>query len=231
MPTAQRQVLVSGTRLLPQVLGPERFGVLLTSDALNGILHAVYAGGALSVELDGSKPTSGSSIQMNAGLLYPFLPSIRDLAPDPNTPIVIEASLGSAPVTSIGQDPIRPLKATVGQARVRLLIDYMDGDPRLEVFTLNVAAQVAANIMVQNNQIVISNLEIKHTRVDIVNEPVVDLDDQELEDFIHAMIPTISAQYLSQLPAIDIPGLPLGLALTNVRIDITPDTLAVFGDL
>lgn len=231
MPTAQRQVLVSGTRLQPQVLGPERFGVLLTSDALNGVLHAIYAGGALSVELDGTQPTSGSSIQMNAGLLYPFLPPIRDLAPDPNTPIVIEASLGSAPVTSIGQDPTRPLKATIGQAQVRLLIDYMDGGPRLEVFTLNVAAQVAANIMIQNNQIVISNLEIKHSRVDVVNEPVVDLADQELEDFIHAMIPSISAQYLAQLPAIDIPGLPLGLALTNVRIDVTPNTLAVFGDL
>ena len=107
----------------------------------------------------------------------------------------------------------------------------MDGGPRLEVFTLNIAAQVAANILIQNNQIQISNLEIKHTRVDVVSEPVVDLADQELEDFIHAMIPTITAQYLTQLPAIDIPGLPLGLALTNVRIDITPNTLAVFGDL
>ncbi len=230
-PTAQRQVLVSGTRLLPQVLGPERFGVLLTSDAINGILHAVYAGGGLSVELDGTQPSSGSSIQINAGLLYPFLPPIRELAPDPNTPIVIEATLGSAPITSIGQDPARPLKATVGQTRVRLLIDYMDGAPPLEVFTLNVVAQVAANILIQNNQIVISNLEIKDTRVDVVNEPVVDLADQELEDFIHAMIPTITQQYLTQLPAIDIPGLPLGLSLTNVRIHITPNTLAVFGDL
>jgi hypothetical protein len=107
----------------------------------------------------------------------------------------------------------------------------MDGAPALELFTLGMAVDVAAQILITNNQIQISNLDFSHTRVDVINEPVVDIADQEIEDFLHALIPMIAQQYLTSVPAIDIPGLPMGLSLTNPRVDVQPGVLTVFGDL
>lgn len=231
-PNAQRDVLVSGTHVQPQVLGPQAFAVVLTSDAVNGLLHALYASGGLSLTLDGTQaPAAGTTFMINARLLYPFLPPVRAVAPDPRTPIVIEVEVGSAPLVDLGNDPTRPYRASVGQAKVRVLIDYMDGAPRAELFTLNMAADVAANILIQNNQIAISNLEISHTRFDVISEPLVDIADQEIEDFLVALVPIITQQYLTQIPAIDIPGLPLGLSLTSPRLDVRPNVLTVFGDL
>jgi hypothetical protein len=181
---ASRQVLVSGAQIPPQVMGPEAFSVALSQDAVNALLHAVYATGGLKIALDGTQPSPTVTIPLAVKMLYPFLPQVRDVAPDPNTPIVIEVELCAAPVVELGAPQPNPLGASVGEAQIKVLIDYMDGSPRAELFTLRAAVSVGGDVQLSATEVKISALDFTDLRVDITDEPLVDLADQEIEDFI-----------------------------------------------
>lgn len=231
LPGASQAVYVTGTTLQPRILGPERFAVSLSSDALNHLLHALYLTDALRYELDGTNPAPGSTLSLSAKLLYPFLPPVRDLAPDPDTPVSIEIKIASAPIAAFGKNPTAPFEASIGELELTVWIDYMDGQPRLELFTLRAAATVEAHIAVDAQEIKISKLDVTGLRVDVIREPAADLADQEIETFVHGITPWVMDQYVKDVPGLPIPALPLGLQLGSPRIDVQPDVLTIQGDL
>jgi hypothetical protein len=222
------QVLVRGTQLPLALVPTSEFALTVTDDALDTFLHAYWLAGGLSFRLDGTtKPTPF----LEARILYPFFPQVRELAPDGDTPLVIELSSASPPTVALGQ-PGLPVELTAGEAQVRILIDYMDGGPRLELVTLRAAFQLAASLQVVGNTVQVMGLTAPAgCRVDVVNEPVTPLPDLEISNFLQQLAPFLLGQYSNKLPPIPIPALPAGLNLQRPGIAVGPGTFQVQGDL
>lgn len=226
-----RLVAAPGARVAP-VIGPEPFAVTIGEDAVNALMHALWRTGALQVSLDGTKPVpAAGAMRLAVKLLYPFLPPVRDLAPDPDTPVVLELSLGSAPTALMGRANKPAYAVSAGEAQVRLMIDYMDGQPPAVLFVLRGAAIFGADVAVDAGAIRITKLEAPVLRVDVIEEPTCDLADQEVEDFLHVMAPWLLDKFAGSLPGLPIPALPLGLNLGTPRLEVQPGTLTVRGSL
>lgn len=215
----------------PMVPGPEDFGVRLSSDALNAFLHATWQTGIVVGKIEGRNPGPTATLNLTAGLLYPFLPIVRSLAPDPNTPITLVVKTGSAPRIGFGRNPGVPYEIDLPEGEVTLEIDYMDGGPNVEVFTLRFAARAQATIAVENDKLKIGDLALPTITSDVIREPAGDIEDQGIEDAIHALIPMVLDIYKAQIPAIPIPALPFGLNLTSPRLTVDKDYLTVRASL
>ncbi len=220
-----RQVLSRSLVAAPTV-GPEPFTVKLTSDAVNMVMHAMWRTGGLGLRLDGTVVGPTTTMLPSVKLLYPFIPQVRDVAPDPDTPICVEISMGTAPTIDFGT-PTAAHVLSAGEVEVRALIDYMDGQPPAELFVLRAAMVVEADITVSATTMRLSRLAAPQARVDIVAEPLCDLADQEIEDFFNNIMPWLLDRYAQNLPGFPIPALPLGLQLQTPRTETSPGVLTV----
>lgn len=225
------RVLSRDTQLRPQVVGNEPFAVQLTSDGVNLLAHALYRSGGLEVVIDGANPSPTATMALDCKLLFPFFPQVRALAPDPATPMRIEVSLQSAPIATFGRDPTAPLAIDAGEIQISILIDYMDGQPPLELVTVRVGATLSADLEVQPRHLRLKTLKASPLSVDVIREPAVDLADQELENFLVQIVPLVLDEYATKIPPIPIPALPFGLDLQSPRVTVDPDVLTVAGSL
>lgn len=215
----------------PMVPGPEAFGIRLSSDALNAFLHEIWRTGGVAAKIEGRNPKPGTTLKLSAGMLYPFLPVVRDLAPDPDTPLTIEVGIGAAPLIGFGQQPGVPYQLSLGEAEARVLIDYMDGNPPAHLFSLRFAATAEVDLIVASDKITIDNLRAKVSGVDVTEEPTVDIKEQEIEDFLLAILPQILDSYKASFPPIPLPALPFGLSIQNPRLLVDPGYVTIYGDL
>lgn len=183
--------------------------VALSADAANAFAHAYWLTGGARYEVDGTQPAKSPPA---ARLLYPFFPIVRDLAPDPATPIVIEASLEAPPTVRLGT-PAGTVALLVPEAQVAVSLDYMDGGPRAEVLRARVSLEVSVDVTVVGDELVLGNLACGGVAVDVIAEPSGDLDDQGVEDFILQVIPTLLGSVGQRLPRIPLPGLPANVTL------------------
>jgi hypothetical protein len=190
-------------------------GVAVSSDGLNAFAHAYWRAGGAKVELDGTRPTTKKT-PLSAKLLYPFFPIARDLAPDPLTPLVIEATLEAPPVLRLGT-PTGAVTLLVAEAQVSVLFDYMDGGPRVELLRARLSLEGTVDASVSGHHLVLSNLRAAQLGADIVAEPAGDLDDQGVEAFLLQAVPTVVGAV--RLPAIPIPALPRGLTLVAPTVE------------
>lgn len=195
--------------------------VALSADAANAFAHAYWLAGAARYAIDGTAPAKSPPA---ARVLYPFFPLVRDLAPDPATPIVIDVSLEAPPTVRLGQ-PAGTMALLVPEAQVSVSLDYMDGGPRAEVLRARVSLEVAIDIAVIGDELVMSNLVCAGVAVDVIAEPSGALDDQAVEDFVLQAMPTLLGSVSQRLPRIPVPGLPAGVTL------VAPSAEAVDGHL
>lgn len=221
---------VTGVQAVPNVLTGDDFAVGLSSDAGNAFLHALWLAGGIRLRIDGTMPDPSTPLALNTRLLIPFFPQLSGLAPDPDTPIVIEATTEAAPTLRLGQNG-SSIEITAQELTVKVLIDYLDGQPPLEVFTLSTNLQIAADVALVNNEIRITNLRAPALNADLTNEPVTDLADSELVTFLEAILPMMLDQFKNSIPAIPIPALPFNLNLQNPDLEVQPDFLIVRGNL
>ncbi len=185
--------------------------VALSQDAANAFAHAYWLAGAGRYAIDGTKPAKSPPA---ARVLYPFFPLVRDLAPDPATPIVIEISLEAPPTVRIGQ-PAGTVALLVPEAQVSVSLDYMDGGPRAELLRARLSLELSVDVGVVADELVLSDLTCAGVAVDVIAEPSGDLDDQGVEDFILQVIPTLLGSVSQRLPRIPVPGLPVGVTLVS----------------
>lgn len=221
---------VTGTTAVPNVLMSDNFAAGLSSDTANAFIHALWLSGVLRLRLDGTNPQPDQTFSLSAKLLTPFFPQLTGLAPDPDTPIVLELTTEAAPTVRFGRQG-SSVEFTINEFQVKALIDYMDGQPPLEIFTLTLNLQATADVQLQNNAIVISNLSAPVTSANLTNEPVTDLADQELVNFLNAIVPYALTKFKDKIPAFPIPALPLGLDLRNPRVEVQQDFVIVRGSL
>lgn len=224
------EYFVTNTQTIPSVEVNDTFAAGLSSDAANAFLQALWTAGGIRVRLDGADPDPNTPIRINAGFLNIFFPQLRGIAPDPNTPLVLEITSESAPIARFGQQGGN-VSLTAGEFQIKILIDYMDGDDPLEVMTVRTGLQLATDITLENNSIRVAKLSAPVVRSDMISEPVVDLADSELENFINAILPFALDKYVPEIPAMPVPALPLGLQLDGPRLDIQQDMVLVRGNL
>jgi hypothetical protein len=221
---------VTGVQAVPNVLMGDDFAVGLSSDVANSFLHSMWLAGGIRLRIDGTMPDPSIPLALNTRLLIPFFPQLSGLAPDPNTPIVIEVTTEAPPTARLGQSGAS-IEINAQEFAIKILIDYMDGQPPLEVLTLVTNLQLTADIALVNNEIRITNLSSPVVAADLTNEPVTDLADGELTNFIEAILPMMLDQFKNDIPAIPIPALPFGLDLQNPVLEIQPDFVVVRGNL
>ncbi|MBL4847977.1 MAG: hypothetical protein JKY65_20875 [Planctomycetes bacterium] len=224
-------VALGGAPARPMVPGPEAFGIRISSDAINALLHAGWRTGGIQGKIEGRAPKPGTTLQLSAQMLYPFIPVVRDLAPDPDTPLTIEVDLGASPMLLFGSKPGVPYQLSLGEAEARLMIDYMDGQPPLHLFTLRFAATAEVDVSVVANKIAIDNLRATVAGVDVIPGPTVQIRDQEIEDFLKAILPQVLGSLMPALPPIPLPALPFGLNMQNPRMLVDPGHLSIYSDL
>lgn len=225
------EVLTTGAQVTPAI-GPEPFTVRISQDGLNAFLGALYLTGGARALVDGTKLPVGGPVSLSANVLYPFFPPVRGLAPDPTTPVVLEAAVCAAPVVTIDGAPgAAPVKLAVGELEVSIAIDYMDGGPRAVLFVLRAGLQVEVDVAINGNTLSFSTLTCTGVDADILSEPTCDLEDQQIVDFLRALCPRLMVELQQKLPAMPIPALPFGLNLQNVRLEAAPSVLTVRGSL
>jgi len=225
-----RDVFVGASTPVPAIAGGDDFVVGISEDAANAFLHAFWDAGAIALTVDGTQPPDPASPFLpNARLLYPFFPVAQDLAPDPDTPLVIEIAAGTPPLARFGAAG-NSLEVETGEIELRLLFDYMDGGPREELVTLRLALTVQEDFVVRNDDLVVQNLRATSSCVDVISAAP-GFDDQELEDFLDQTTPWLLDRFKGLIPDIPIPALPYGLDLHDPRIEALPGLLVVRGQL
>jgi hypothetical protein len=142
---------------------------------------------------------------------------------------VLEISVQSPPILRFGRNNA-DVSMTVNELQVTAFYDYMDNKAPLELFTLQMGLQLTLDVDIQNNEIVLSDLQARTVRADMLNE-IVDLNDLESVRFFKAILPTLLKGFSAKLPRIAIPTLPLGLSLNNPRFEFQRDFFVVRGDL
>jgi len=223
---ATPQLLVTGSQPPLNVVPGSDFAGLFSTDALDALLEAYWLAGGTSYTLDGS--TQPSPL-LTARALYPFLPQVTQLAPDGDTPMVIEVSSASPPLATLPGGG-SPVTLTVGEAQVRVLLDYEDGLPPLELFTLRVPCEVSAQVAIQGGAVLIQDLNAPVVSVDVLSEPATPLDDLAIQDFLVQLFPFVLQQYAGQIPPIAIPALPPGFRLSNAGLALGTGYVEVWGD-
>lgn len=201
----------------------DHVGLALSADAANAFAHAYWLAGAARYQIDGTKPAKSPPA---ARLLHPFFPVVRDLAPDPATPLVIDISLEAPPVVRLDR-PDGAVGLLVPEAQVSVALDYMDGGPRAEVLRTRLSVELAVDAAVVGNDLVLSNLTCAGVAVDVIAEPSGDLDDQGVEDFILQAIPTLLGSVAQRLPRIPLPGIPAGVTLVAPTVEARDGWLIV----
>lgn len=229
VPGGPLDVLATGTTVTPTI-GPEPFSLEFSEDAFNAVLHNLWQTGGIVVALDGTHAPRPGMPPLNVKLLYPFLPPIRGLAPDPLTPVVIEVGLGAPPVATF-EPGAQPFMLGIGELSVTASIDYMDGGPRAELFTLRTGLELGMDLTYSQGELKISALAATQAELDIIAEPTVDLADQEIEDFFRGLVPKLLDAVKNSIPAVPLPALPYGMNLDNVRIEAQQDAIRLAGSL
>lgn len=226
---APTQFLVSGVQTLPAVTATEDAAVFVSTDAANAFLHSFWVAGGMSLTVDGASPGPGQTF-MTAGMLYPFFPAVRDLAPDPATPLRMEVSAAAAPVVAFGRNG-SAVEFTAGEVEVTCMLDYMDNDPPAELFTLRIPMKVEGDLIVHGRALHVTDLRCARIAVDLLREPLIDLPDEEIERFMVAITPVLLERFQYNVPPVPIPALPFGLDLDQAWIEAGGDLLAIRGNL
>ncbi len=226
---APTQFLVQGIRTPPAVTATEDLAVFISADAANALLHAFWLAGGMDVAVDGASPGPGRSF-MTARMLYPFFPAVEALAPHPDTPLRMELSAAAAPVVAFGT-PAAAVEFTAGEVEVTCLLDYMDGDAPLALFTLRIPMQVEGDVAIVGRELVITDLRAPQLNVDLLEEPAVDLPDDEIERFMTSVMPILLERFRFNLPPVPIPGLPFGIDFDRAWLEAGGGVLAVRADL
>lgn len=203
--------------------GPDEVEVALSEDVADAVAHAYWHAGGARYVVDGTQPTT-SAAPLAARLLYPFFPLIRDLAPDPATPVVIEASLEAPPLVQLGV-PAGGVSFLAPEAQLAVFLDYMDGGPRVEVLRARLTLEVGTQVDVVGSELVFSHLACGRLGMDVIAEPAGDLDDQEVEDFVLVALPIVVDNL--GLPRVPIPALPAGIPLLSPGLDARDGWLTV----
>lgn len=232
VPRYGRDLVLQGVSFTPQPFGGQSaFNVKVGSDALNAFLGALQETGRLGVVIDGTAvPKPGATMIPSAKLLYPFFPLVKDLCPDPDTPIVIEVDLQAPPIARFGVGAA-DYSATLPEAEVRLWIDYLDGGPRLLLFALRIGVEIGVDLSVNATSLLVDDLVLGALKVEVIAEPAGDMDDQGLEAFVQAAAPTLLADFATSVSAVPIPALPFGLKLSQPQLSASRDVLLIQGDL
>lgn len=201
----------------------ESVALALSGDAANAFAHAYWLAGAARYQIDGTAPTNKPH-PPSARLLYPFFPLVRDIAPDPATPLVIDVSLEAPPTVRLEQGAVA---LRVSEAQVSVWLDYLDGGPRAEVLRARVSLDISVRVAVQGQELVLSDLRAAGLAVDVIAEPSGDLDDQGVEDFLDQAVPTLLDSVAQRLPRLPIPGLPAGVTLVAPSCEVRDGHLIV----
>ncbi len=188
----------------------------INDDLANRITHAAWRAGMMDVAVDGSQLPSaaGGALGLNSTVLAFLFPQLIGQIPfGQNVELRLTPML--PPVAKVTGSPDL-VELQLGD----MLIDfYVDDGQGGQIHVLQVAIQLAAGAtpLLNNNVVTVAVVGTPTLVADIVLEPVADLDDAAVENFLRFIVPPaiqIGATLWSGAP---IPALP-GVTLSNVAI-------------
>lgn len=219
---------------MPQAVQNRGFSITADDDAFNRVLHALWQGGHLDVDIDDAFLQAHQitlPIRLEAGAFRRFLPEIGGVIPD-SAPLKLRTEALLPPVIRMAGSPdVAILQA--GEVALEILVDRGQGWEKL----LRAAVQVelGGNLALGPNGLRVSSLGTPKFRFDLVEEPLLELDDRRLEVLLTVMLTPTIPHMLNSVDVIQIPHLS---QLTTFNVDVyadgvgaNRDHLTVAGDM
>jgi hypothetical protein len=208
------------------------FLISLDDDAVNRALFALWAGGHMDVELDDAFLQSHNislPIRLEAGSLRRFLPEIGGRIPD-TAPVKLHLHANLPPCVKVTGQP----DIAIAQAGEVVLDAYVDRGQGWEKLMSAVAQiEIGANLVLTGQGLSVSSLSQPRFRFDLVDEPLVELDDRRLETLLQVVLTPLVPHAMNSSNVIWIPHLA---QLQTVNVDSYADGrerehVSVSGDL
>jgi hypothetical protein len=208
------------------------FFVTVDDDGFNRALHMMWAGGHLNVDLDEAFLQQNNitlPIRLEAGNLRRFLPEIGGIIPD-SSPVRLRIGAALPPIVRMtGHPDLAILEA--GEISIEVQVDRGAGYEKL--LRAIVQVELGGDVALGSQGLEVSSLGSPRFRFDLVDEPIVELDDRRLEVLLSVMLTPTIPHVLNSLRVVGIPHLN---QLTTFNVDIHPggpqtEHLVVGGDM
>lgn len=216
----------------PAVDKARGFFVACDDDGFNRALHAMWSGGHLDVDIDEAFLQQNNltlPIRLEAGNLRRFLPEIGGIIPD-SAPVRLRIVTGLPPIIRMtGHPDLAVLEG--GEVALEVHVDRGAGYEKLLKAIVHV--QLGGNVALGSQGLQISSLGSPRFQFDLVDEPLVELDDRRLEVLLSVMLTPTIPHVLNSLKVVGIPHLN---QLATFNVDIHPggtqrEHLVVAGDM
>jgi hypothetical protein len=204
---------------MPTVFPVRGLYVCGDDDAINRTFHALWAGGLFNIDIDQTFLTTNNitlPIALEAASLRRFMPEIGAVVPD-SAPVKLRTEALLPPIVKItGSPDVAVLQA--GEYHLEILVDRGQGFEKL----LRAAAhmEIGGNLTLTTNGLEVSSLSSPRFRFDLIEEPMIELDDRRLEVLLSVLLTPTIPHMLNSLKVINVPHLN---QLTTVNVDVYRD--------
>jgi len=208
------------------------FLVSIDDDGMNRVLYSMWAGGIMDVMLDDQflqQQQLSLPIRLEAGSLSRFIPELVGRVPE-SAPARVHLHLDLPPCVKITGAPDTAV-AQVGEVVIDIDIDRGNGYERL----LSAVAQVevGANVGLTTQGLRVNSFSTPRFRFDLVEEPIVELDDRRLEVLLQVVLQPLVPHLMNSSNVLFIPHLG---QLQQVNVEVKADGpalehLSITGDL
>lgn len=217
---------------MPQLTTTRGFYAAVDDDALNRMLFTMWAAGALDITMDAgffAQQNVTLPITLNVGAIKTFVPEVTGLIPD-TAPIMLKLEAALPPIVEVtGRPDI--VTAHAGEVGLDILVDRGNGWERLVKAVAQVDLGLDLSLSPQGLQI--STVGTPTIRSDVVDEPIVALNDRHLEVLLDVVLTPTLPKLLNSTKVIPIPQFN---QLSTLNVGLFPagpnhEHLGIEGDL
>lgn len=204
---------------LPAAATARGFMASIDDDAMNRALHMAWAGGVFDIDLDDAFAQSlGAALpfRLEVGSVRRFLPELALVAPDA-APVLLRFRPDLPAIVKIEGSP-DVAKLYSGEIGLEVLVDRGAGFESF-VKTIN-QAEIGLGFGMTSAGLEITSVATPQLRVDVVEEPLVEIDDRRLEVFLDVVLTPAIPHLLNKMPVI---GIPQFNQLSSLAVDLYPD--------
>lgn len=220
------QVSVPRAAATPQVPGSLRtrgaapalkanlgFETAIADDLVNRVLHTLWAGGLLEQEItkQGFGTIYQTPIPMDSNLLTGFLPELQGKVANHADLVIRLVPLLPPAVTVTGHPDL--LEIRMGGLRLEVLVD--DGTNRTSAFTVAVDLRAGLSVLLSGNQVAFATTSVPVVHATLVDEPLADLDDRQVENLVQTMMMPLVPAATGTLRPMAVPALS-GFQVSNL---------------
>jgi hypothetical protein len=188
---------------LPSLATTRGFRASVDDDGINRAAYMAWAGGVFNITMDAQffqSVNANLPFTLNVGMVKTFIPEIAGLIPD-TAPIAFRLEPGLPPICEVAGSPDIAI-VHAGEVGFDVLVDRGQGWERLVKMVAQIDVGLGLGLSTQG--LSITSAGSPHVQSDVVDDPIVTLNDRHLEVLIDLVF-TALPQLLNSVQQIPIP--------------------------